>query len=133
MDSKPCSRCGVVKPLEMFSRHRRPGNGYRDGRAYTCKACANESTRAWVAKNRDKANACSKAWRERNPEYMAMLNRTQRLPLEERKRERERFRLEAEVRLETARPLAILNQFDYGPPLSNPPPGTVRRYNLLKG
>ena len=68
---RQCKKCDTVKSLEMFRKR----NDCKDGYGYTCKACANEYTRAkfkeryhenheeelrkkreYVAANRDRIN-----------------------------------------------------------------------------
>jgi hypothetical protein len=39
MTIKPCTRCGIAKPLEEFSREARTADGYR----VDCKECCRES------------------------------------------------------------------------------------------
>lgn len=43
MDSKQCTKCGEVKPLDEF--HRKKSN--KDGRNSTCVKCRNVTTRRW--------------------------------------------------------------------------------------
>jgi len=50
MQRKKCSRCGKVKSIEAFYKHKRYKNGY----CSRCKVCMNE---------------INKIWRENNPEY----------------------------------------------------------------
>lgn len=81
-----------------------PRSDARDGRKSHCRRCDYQRRNAR---------------RKKHPEQVKAYN--------------EKYRLQESVRCMTARPLAILNQFDYGPPLSKPAPGTVRRYMLLTG
>jgi len=41
--TKECTKCGVVKPLSLFSKHRLSKDGY----AYQCKECGNKRAKAW--------------------------------------------------------------------------------------
>ena len=41
--TKACTKCGVVKPLSAFSKHRLS----KDGHAYQCKECNNKRAKAW--------------------------------------------------------------------------------------
>jgi hypothetical protein len=45
MNSKVCSKCHMVKPLNAFHRHKRHG----DGRQYRCRACNSEHQRLYRA------------------------------------------------------------------------------------
>jgi transposase-like protein len=40
--AKKCTKCGIIKPIEDFGNHRLT----KDGRAYRCKQCAREYSRA---------------------------------------------------------------------------------------
>lgn len=94
MITKPCSKCGAVKPIDDFSR----ASKEKSGRKSRCKSCVSEDdkafrlanpekckewerrsadkrldeinarSRAWYAANKEKAKATRAAWRERNAE-----------------------------------------------------------------
>lgn len=53
MDSKCCTRCQQLKPLEMFPRRR----AYKDGRRAICKACKSTEAIAYNAAHRDEQRA----------------------------------------------------------------------------
>jgi hypothetical protein len=55
--SKPCTKCGEIKPLEAFGRRR----GGRDGLNSRCKECNSAAASRWAAANPQRA----KAWRAR--------------------------------------------------------------------
>ena len=59
---KACTRCGVVKPLDGFSRDKRSG----DGRKSACKECTNKSKRRYYDENLDKERESLRRWREEN-------------------------------------------------------------------
>lgn len=67
---KPCTKCGVLKPLEEFKKdRRRPG-----GRGSSCKACVSLHTQQYASQNPEKRAASVKrytqgAGRERRKEY----------------------------------------------------------------
>jgi hypothetical protein len=52
-DARRCSRCGQVKPLEEFPRHR----SQPEGRGYHCKPCHARVTRANIKKNHGSGRA----------------------------------------------------------------------------
>lgn len=56
---KPCKRCGIVKPLDAFSKHPSP----KDGRFGSCKACeyARQKERRATPEGRDRHNEAAKA------------------------------------------------------------------------
>ena len=43
MSEKRCTKCGVIKPLSGFHKHRLS----KDGHAYQCKECNKTRSRAW--------------------------------------------------------------------------------------
>ena len=59
--SKPCTKCGVIKPLTDFHRK-------RGGLRAICKVCGNAESAARRAKNPGYAAVAAKRWREENPE-----------------------------------------------------------------
>lgn len=75
-DSKPCRKCGLVKPLTEY---------YHGGRDSACKPCYNQQSIAWAKANPEKVRAIKKRnwktrpkrfeearrWRERNPEKVS--------------------------------------------------------------
>lgn len=66
-DSKSCSKCGEVKPLEQFPMS-------KGKRVAQCKACNNEYHRKRYRKNAEKVIARTKAYKEKNSEaYKVML------------------------------------------------------------
>jgi hypothetical protein len=56
MQSKPCTKCGEVKTLDLFFARK----GATDGRMSLCKACKTAAIYKWREKNKDRWNAyCS--------------------------------------------------------------------------
>ena len=67
-ESKECSRCKKIKPLDKFD-NRQPINGkYKDGKEYKCKVCSRNYTEEWRNKNPDQLSEYGKKWRKENPE-----------------------------------------------------------------
>jgi 5-methylcytosine-specific restriction endonuclease McrA len=64
---KTCHKCGVEKPVEMFSVHK----SRRDGLACNCKACEAARNKAWHESNKERAAANRKAWYESNRDRKA--------------------------------------------------------------
>lgn len=64
IDSKACTKCGVVKPLDDFYKSKKIKSGY----VGMCKECDNAKGRAYYASNADKVNARVNAARKANPE-----------------------------------------------------------------
>lgn len=66
---KICTSCGVLKPLEMFSRQRER----KDGRKSNCKECVSISNKRYVEENKDKVKSRRKRHYEKNKEkYIKM-------------------------------------------------------------
>jgi len=61
---KTCTKCGIQKSLENFSKHSSCMYGVRSA----CKECSKEENRKYRAENPEKAKASTKAWRDANPE-----------------------------------------------------------------
>lgn len=59
---KVCTRCGLIKTLDEFSR-----NGKRGLHAH-CKACGRERTRTWRAENKAHKAEYDAAYRDKNKE-----------------------------------------------------------------
>lgn len=58
---KPCTKCGVVKPLSEFWAH-------KGGKQPKCKECDRAENREWFRRNKDKKREYDKQDRERHPE-----------------------------------------------------------------
>lgn len=54
-------RCPGCKQLKS------PSEFYRQGLDHYCKVCRSASNSKWEADNKDKAAACRRAWRKKNP------------------------------------------------------------------
>lgn len=59
---KRCTKCGVEKELELFSRDRRRA----DGRRSYCKTCGAEKERTWYEANKERVAETGRAWYEAN-------------------------------------------------------------------
>lgn len=59
-ETKTCSKCGEVKPVDAFGRH------------HWCKSCTTAYSKGYREANteqvREKNRMCKKSWREANPE-----------------------------------------------------------------
>lgn len=71
MQSRECSKCGKVKPLEDFSRDKRG----RWGRSSQCKACRKQYDHELHQKNKKKDNERASEWRKRNVERVQLTKR----------------------------------------------------------
>lgn len=80
---KTCTKCGVSKPAEDFSRNAKA----KDGRQSKCKHCCYEMHRAWLTpekrkayrdRNRDHINRQQREWRERNKDVVKATKRAWR-------------------------------------------------------
>jgi hypothetical protein len=63
-DSKCCSKCGVHKSLDKFSKH----SGSRDGLRGYCKDCHTAYSTRWIAENREHYNKRIRDDRAANPD-----------------------------------------------------------------
>lgn len=61
---KPCSKCGITKPLTEFKRDR----SYRSGVRAICKECDRQQARDLYARNPEKPKARHNRWKAANPE-----------------------------------------------------------------
>ena len=61
---KKCTKCGEVKPLDLFYAHK----STKDGRGSQCKECVRESARKWKLENPEKARESFRKWRLENLE-----------------------------------------------------------------
>lgn len=59
--SKKCTKCETTKSLDEFNK----AASNKDGLQYWCKGCA----RAYQQANRDRLNAASARWYEKNKEH----------------------------------------------------------------
>jgi len=73
--TKVCTKCGVEKSLDDFHKH--PRGKY--GKSPSCKICNNKKSRAWHAKNKEKATQYNRDWREKNKERFRETSRLQKL------------------------------------------------------
>lgn len=70
--TKKCSKCGVIKTLELFKLDSRRKDGYSSH----CKQCAQQKSLEWRQNNRDKFNNIAKNYKLRNPEKHRDRNRS---------------------------------------------------------
>jgi protein-arginine kinase activator protein McsA len=62
--TRACRRCGEDKPLEAFTRDKRGKHGRRS----ICRTCDSKRAAEWQAANRDRHNATTAAYVQRNRE-----------------------------------------------------------------
>ncbi len=67
---KACTKCGVVKPLDQFHRHKQS----RDGRKSDCGACATAAALKWNQENPDYHRQRAREYHQRHPDRTADLN-----------------------------------------------------------
>jgi hypothetical protein len=75
VDSKPCSGCGVAKPLTEFHRNGRA----RDGRQWRCKECSSVQHTAHYAATKEARSEYAREWYKRNRPRAAAVRRAYRL------------------------------------------------------
>jgi len=63
-DTKQCSMCEEVKPVELFHKDK----GKKDGLRAACAACTNEKKKKWTARHSRRIGNRVKQWRTNNPE-----------------------------------------------------------------
>ena len=115
MNTRTCTGCGKTKPVTEFGKNMREP----DGLMKRCRACTNESNRAyrarvgrakanawareWAARNREQTRASQKRWREANKQYKKAYDRRRNQDPEIRTREIERKRAYVEANREKVR------------------------------
>ena len=72
-ETKPCKKCGEVKPREQFYKH----TGFMDGRHSACKSCMSIEAAAYRQRNREKCATWGRKSRS-NPERREYVNRKNR-------------------------------------------------------
>jgi hypothetical protein len=70
---KVCSKCGIEKSLEEFSKFKRNPNGLA-----RCKQCVKEDKSDDYIKHKARRAALNKIWRQNNKEYMQNYNKEYR-------------------------------------------------------
>lgn len=65
--TKRCTKCGEVKPYEMFSRDKYTHDGY----ACTCKICSNNRHKTYYEDNKEKISERKKVYNEANKEKIS--------------------------------------------------------------
>jgi 5-methylcytosine-specific restriction endonuclease McrA len=68
---KTCPKCGETKELAAFS----PNKQTADGANGHCRVCLAAATKAWVARNKEHANAYAAEWYRQNAERLIPLRR----------------------------------------------------------
>lgn len=63
MCQKTCFKCGEVKPLSDFYKHK----GMADGHLNKCKVCTKKDTAKYASENVDKVNGYKRKWAKTNP------------------------------------------------------------------
>ena len=74
LEQKRCTKCGDLKLLGEFRKHRSRG----DGLDSQCKACHAARNKRWRKANREWIEAYNKRWREANPGYGKQYNDSHR-------------------------------------------------------
>jgi len=64
MDTKRCTKCGEVLPLDRFNRNKNHPGGLQ----CWCKVCQRAGVKAWRQANRERALAANRKWRAENPD-----------------------------------------------------------------
>jgi hypothetical protein len=67
---KPCSRCGVVKPIEAFHRNK----SAKDGHTSACAACLTPIAAAWNKAHPEYHRQKANEYRLRHPERSRIAN-----------------------------------------------------------
>lgn len=62
VESKPCIRCGEVKPLERFPKRKQCNDGHEN----VCWDCTNARKRKWEAEHYEQTKASKKKWYRAN-------------------------------------------------------------------
>lgn len=70
MNSKRCSKCKKVKPLDEFSKRKERKSGYGS----RCKECMNEQHKAWRKGKEAIVYARSRAWKAKHKEHIKEYN-----------------------------------------------------------
>lgn len=77
---RTCSRCGELKPVSEFNRHKSWRGTERILRVSSwCRQCLNERARVYGTENRPRRNARLRAWRQANPEAARSKDKRTRL------------------------------------------------------
>jgi len=84
--AKRCTKCGEVKPIEMFEARK----GSITGKGPRCKVCKNISNRAYYAKNPERQHEISKKYRDSNKEKVKEAQSKHRLANQEKIKERKK-------------------------------------------
>ncbi len=86
-ETKPCSRCLEIKPLDEFS----PAPRMALGRSSACKSCRNTANRRWYSNGgKEFSLAATRSWRARNPELVKEGHKAWVLAHPEQRREQQK-------------------------------------------
>jgi len=90
---KKCSKCGDVKPVGSFYKHKR----HRDGMTSQCKTCVKKYrennkhvAHAYYQKNKEKIRKQSHEWHRKNPEKVRESSRKTHLKYKEKRNQKDR-------------------------------------------
>jgi len=71
MKTKRCGKCGKIKLISEFNKHK----VNKDGLNYWCKNCANRATRKWKKANKERVKELYKKWEINNHDRRIELNK----------------------------------------------------------
>lgn len=77
-DSKTCTKCGQIQPLENFSRHN-GAKSSKTGHRSTCKSCQVIDNRNYRLQNREKVNQAKRKYAEENKEQKSESDKKYRI------------------------------------------------------
>jgi ribosomal protein S20 len=75
MESKLCTKCGAIKPLDCFQRRRNRPSGYQS----RCRTCVRKQDNARHSKNRERRNEAARRRYSNNPIKSILYSREWRL------------------------------------------------------
>ena len=76
MESKKCTKCGEVKQIECFNKHK----GTKDGYENRCRSCVKQ----YYQENKERINEYSKQYRQENKEYYKQYHQENKQRINER-------------------------------------------------
>lgn len=83
---KKCKKCGKVKDITEFYKHKETKDGYRN----SCKECVKKQNKKWRENNKEYKKEINKKWREKNIEYCKEYRKKQYEENKERERKNRR-------------------------------------------
>ncbi len=75
METRKCTKCDQIKPIEEFLTHKR----YARGRRMQCRECTNKDRRAWRVRNLKRSRANDRTYWEKNKDHIAKQERVRAL------------------------------------------------------